>query len=124
MAVSAWYYNSDSGAINHQQQWIAYPELHMGLGWHGPFPSKDAAIAFYQQGKAANPGWKAPTGLTGNIANAAGVPTIEDTFKGLNLGGWVLRVGEILLGLVLIGVGVAKLSGTTNVISKAVKARI
>jgi hypothetical protein len=44
-----------------------------------------------------------------------------DAFKGLNLGNWILRIGEILLGVVLIGVGVAKLTGTTNAVAGAAK---
>jgi hypothetical protein len=40
-------------------------------------------------------------------------------FHGLNLGAWLLRIGEIILGVVLVGVGVAKLTGADNYISKA-----
>lgn len=47
--------------------------------------------------------------------------TANDIFHGLNLETWVLRIGEILLGVVLIGVGVAKLTGTENTISKIAK---
>lgn len=124
MANSAWYYNSDSGAINHQQQWIAYPELHMGLGWHGPFPTKQAAIDYYNRGKAANPGWKAPTGLAGNLANSLGAPQLDEVIGKFNVSGWLLRIGEIILGVVLVGVGVAKLTGTTNAVAKAVKVKL
>jgi hypothetical protein len=45
----------------------------------------------------------------------------NDLFHGLNLQSWLIRIGEILLGLVLIGVSLAKLTGTSNVISKALK---
>lgn len=63
---------------------------------------------------------------TGSIIPKAGTPiiggvTVPDIFHGLNLGSLALRVGEILLGIVLIGVGVAKLSGADNFISSAVK---
>ena len=44
-----------------------------------------------------------------------------DVLNGLNLGTLMLRAGEILLGLVLLGVAVAHLTGTENVISKTVK---
>jgi len=47
-----------------------------------------------------------------------------DLFHGLNLQSWMVRIGEILLGVVLIGVGVAKLTGTSNVISTAAKVAI
>jgi hypothetical protein len=49
----------------------------------------------------------------GNIPN--------DIFKGLNLSNILLRVGEILLGLVLLGVGIAHMTGTENVLSNAAK---
>lgn len=44
-----------------------------------------------------------------------------DTLGGLNLGTLVLRAGEILLGLVLIGVAVAHLTGTDNALSNVAK---
>lgn len=44
-----------------------------------------------------------------------------DTFHGLNLGNLLVRLGEIILGVVLVGVGVAKVTGTANVVSKAVR---
>jgi hypothetical protein len=50
-----------------------------------------------------------------NIANQA----VSDVFHGLNFQNWILRLGEIMLGVVLIGVGVAKLTGTDNFIMKA-----
>lgn len=121
----AWYYNSDSGAINESPEWLAYPELHMGVGWHGPFKTKDEAIQFYKDGKPNNPGWKEPTGLLGNLGNTLGntgrALGITDPLGNLNLSGWFVRIAEILLGLLLIGVGVAKLTGVSNQISKAAK---
>ena len=47
-----------------------------------------------------------------------------DIFNGLNLGNILVRVGELLIGLVLIGVGVAKITGAENIASKLVKAKI
>lgn len=109
---------------------VAFLSLHAGVGYHGPFPTKQAALDYYNANKAANPGWKAPTGLGGNIVNAvesAGGKVnqvLGDPLGKFNLAAWFLRVGEILLGLILVGVGVAKLTGTTNVVSQLVKARI
>lgn len=130
--LMAWYYNSDSGAVQEQPEWIAYPQLHLGLSWHGPFKSKQDALNYYEAGKAANPGWKAPTGVAGNISNlATGTGSaiadatksaIGDVTGQFNLAAWFVRIGEILLGLILIGVGVSKMTGVGNVITKAVKA--
>lgn len=44
-----------------------------------------------------------------------------DLLGKFNLPSWFLRVGEILLGIVLVGVGLARVTGTQNIVSKAVK---
>src|ERR1700757_1317950 len=64
------------------------------------------------------------TGTTlGQIPGAAakGATNAIETLGGFNLSAWFLRIGEILLGLVLVGVGVARITGAQNVISKALK---
>ena len=61
--------------------------------------------------------------LLGQLPGAA-AKGAENAFHGLNLGSWFLRIGEILLGIVLIGVGVARITGAQNAVSKIVKARI
>lgn len=69
-------------------------------------------------------------GQTGTIlgqvpgAAAKGAEKAIESLGGFNLGSWFLRIGEILLGLVLVGVGVARITGTQNIISKAVKAKV
>lgn len=68
----------------------------------------------------AQPASKRETpGSAPNAPTAAKVPGPADLFHGLNIGGIILRLGEIVLGVVLIGVGVAKLTGTDNFIVKA-----
>ena len=121
-----WYYNSNTGAVVQMPSPIGSVQLSLGIGWHGPFNSKQDALDYYTNNAAKNPGWKQPTGWVGNITNipsAAGnvASNALDPFKGLNLGNWFIRIGEVLLGLVLVGVGVAKLTGTANVISKFAK---
>lgn len=61
--------------------------------------------------------------LLGQVPGAA-AKGAENVYKGLNLGSWLLRIGEILLGIVLVGVGVARITGAQNAISKVVKAKI
>jgi hypothetical protein len=51
--------------------------------------------------------------------NAANKP---DLSSGIGL--WIVRIGEGLLGIVLIGIGVARFTGTQNAVSQIVKARI
>ena len=134
-----WYYNSNSGKVEQDEDYAIYPELHLGVGWHGPFNTEQDAINYYNAGKAQNPGWQAPTESTStaagqatsnaasSAAGAVGGAISKSLFGGLDnkaITTWLIRIGEILLGVVLVGVGVAKLTGTSNVIASAVKARI
>lgn len=76
----------------------------------GPFATRAQAVA-------AEPGErKKPIPA---IGLPPGIPNPLDVFKGLNLQTWALRIGEIALGIVLVAVGLAKLTGADNVISKA-----
>jgi hypothetical protein len=62
--------------------------------------------------------------IIGKAGPAAGVGVAkasQDIFKGLNLANLIMRLGEIVLGIVLVGVGVAKITGAGNVVSKAVR---
>ena len=60
---------------------------------------------------------KAAGSLEQKVASSA----TQDVFHGLNLSNWAIRFVEVALGIVLIGVGVAKLTGADNVINKAAK---
>lgn len=128
--VLAWYYNSRNGWVTQLPLNLATIELHIGVGWHGPFNSKQEAFDYYNRNASKNPGWKAPTTKAGEVlsnapdAATASVEAATTPFKGLNLETWVLRIGELVLGIVLIGVGLAKLTGTTNLIAKAAKVAI
>lgn len=67
------------------------------------------------------------TGALATIPSAAAAGAnnaYKDILGGFNLGNWFLRIGEILLGLVLVGVGLARITGAQNFISQAVKARV
>lgn len=138
--ANKWYYNSSIGAVDQKDDWIGWVDLKSGIGWHGPFDSRQNALDFYAQNKSKNPGWQQPTGFVGTIINGARdtakIPdkvgqAVEDAKKAVtdplgkfNLGGWFLRVGEILIGLVLIGVGVAKLTGTANIVSQVARVKL
>lgn len=125
-----WYYNSSSGSVGQWEEFTVWPALHAGVGWHGPFDTKAAALAYYNTNKAKNPGWKAPTDSTlAQVGNASGatdaiVGAVGGGLDNAGITSWLVRIGEILLGVVLVGVGLAKLTGTTNVIASAVKAKI
>lgn len=134
--MSDYYYNSDSGAIDDQSGFLKWFNDNTGitdfnkkyLAWHGPFASKEEAFKYYQDNKAAHPEWHEPTdslwqtfknttgNLGGSVADALGISGGQ-----INFNNWFIRVGEIILGIVLIGVGVAKLTGTANAISRIAK---
>lgn len=57
-------------------------------------------------------------------AAAKGAENAINVLGGFNITNWFLRIGEILLGLVLVGVGIARLTGTQNAISKIVKSKV
>lgn len=64
--------------------------------------------------------------LLGQVPGAAakGAEKAVESLGGFNLSSWFLRIGEILLGLVLVGVGVARITGAQNAISKVVRTKL
>lgn len=132
--ILEWIYNSRSGAVNQLPWAVAELQLRSGIGWHGPFNSKQEALDYYSANRGANPGWHAPSGWTeqltqipstvGTAAGDAASAVKKDVLGGLDLNQLFLRIGEAILGIVLIAVGIAKLTGTANVVSKLVKAAI
>ena len=117
----SWIYNSHTGAVNQLPTPQAILLTKAGIGWHGPFDTKRQALDFYERGKAANPGWKAPAGIPGQVENIIEPVNPANILGNVDVKAWLIRIGQILLGIVLIGVGVAKLSGIENVIAKAAK---
>ena len=111
-----WFYNSYSGSVVSEPAFGDTIQAHLP-GWHGPFGTKQEALDFYSQNQAANPGWKAPTGLGGAVTNAVkhdagsvpgltGLAAIGDCFTKLGSANLWMRVGEVLAGLILLGIGV------------------
>lgn len=123
-----WYYNSRSGVVASYNEVTMWPSLHAGTGWHGPFDTKQATLDYYTANKPMNPGWKAPTESIKQGASQLAETGVQAVGLGAltneNITTWFIRIGEVLLGIVLLGVGVAKLTGTTNTVAKFVKAKI
>lgn len=128
--VNVWY-NSKTGYVATDEGFNKWFNEHSGLdklnaayfGWHGPFKSKEEAYQFYTDNKSAHPDWTAPTDdaykAFAQTAGGAVTDAIGLSNGGIvNAGNWVIRIAEIVLGVVLIGVGVAKLTGATNAIAK------
>jgi hypothetical protein len=64
---------------------------------------------------------KAQGKATGQIAVGTGLGAAaasKDILGGFDLGSWFLRIGEILIGLVLIGVGLAKITNAVPIATK------
>lgn len=81
------------------------------IKWLGPFSTEAQAKA------AQNPTQQSPNPVN-DAVNAA---QNSDILGGFNIANWFVRIGEILLGLVLVGVGVARITGAENAISNIVK---
>ena len=89
------------------------------------FVSLKAAQTFAKShgGSASVPG--IDQGL--NAANAgigAASGALQDVFHGLNLASFLLRIGEIALGIVLVGVGIARITGLQNAVSQVIKTKL
>lgn len=121
------------GAITYGQEFTIFASEHTGatagqayVAWlltqiGGALPATFHDI-FGATGKAIKPiveGTGAGLDQTGQ--DIAGV---TDFFGRLTEGNLWLRVGEVLLGIVLIGVGLARITGAQNAVSSIVKARI
>lgn len=115
--------NTDSGTVNGEVRYM------------GPFNSLQAAqsaapgaLTFGDWTGAIIAGLMAGAGNEPNPATSVGagfaVGTVADKLGGFNLGSWFLRIGEILLGLVLVGVGIARITGAQNIVSQVVKAKV
>jgi hypothetical protein len=76
-------------------------------GWRA-FPTEAAAEAF--EGESVNQ----------NVSNTA-KSAVSDVIGHTDVGELILRVTEILLGIVLIGIGLEKITGAENAVSKIAK---
>jgi hypothetical protein len=117
--MSGWFYNEFSGVLNRVPTALEAPYRIPGTGWRelkiGYNSSRNQAVI---DAKKEYPGSASPGGsLAGNAAHDAA----KDIFHGLNLSEILRRIAEILLGLVLLGVGIARMTGAENAISKAAK---
>lgn len=88
----------------------------------GPYATKAAASNAIGVTNGATTGkGGGPNGPNTTNPQANKSAQLPDIFHGLNLGEILLRLGEVVLGVVLIGVGVAHITGAQNTISKAAK---
>jgi hypothetical protein len=99
-----------------------YPTEAIALAKPNAFPGTDqeALLALYSAQAAVPIG----SGVIGAQAPTPSATTaLNDVFHGLNLQTLLVRLGEILIGLVLIGVGLAKITDAVPV-ATAVAAKL
>lgn len=102
-------------------------ELHAGIGLHGPYDSLAALDKANPNAKSSGaapiPGASTigttPQGGLSNLANDTGITAVGDFFNQLKEGNLWLRVGEALLGIVLIAVALGKLTGLDDSVKSA-----
>lgn len=124
-----YFYNSNTGGFANESPpaplYFTYEtQLHLGQGWHayGSMAEMTAAIN-------AN-GWPFPDASKGLLSGTSTVPSskavkaiatpinsIDDFLSRLSDSNTWLRIGEGLLGIVLIAVALAKLTGIDNKIN-------
>lgn len=124
-----YFYNSNTGDLVNESppspQYLTYEAMaREGIGWHiyGTLQQVYAAVrANHWPPPNSNAGGASPIpGQARHVVQSA----VTDFWKGLNLENWLLRIGEVFLGIVLVGVGIAKLTGTTNFVASAVKTKL
>ncbi len=105
MGVGAgWYYDSADGDVTHQN--LVESLANVGFSYfHGPY--KTEALAIAHKGVAGPPG--TPNESLGSQAETVATGS-SSPIAGLFQGNLWLRVGEVVLGLLLIAIGVAELT--------------
>jgi hypothetical protein len=71
--------------------------------------------------KAAVATQSQPGGTNSDLSKPSSILGIATSGANANITAWFIRIGEVALGIVLIAVGVAKLTGASNVVTKAMK---
>jgi hypothetical protein len=89
----------------------------------GPYPTRAAAQAAADAQNASQAGLGAAgKAVVQKVSNAVpGLSQIGTFFSDLGQASTWIRVGEVILGIILLGVGIAHITKADNVISKAVK---
>lgn len=114
-----WIYNQLSGEIKHvnMAQWFGFYSLRVNGLWM-PFTSKKEAEDYKKKHPKKDPGLLSPGLSPGTIPGMPGTGTLTDLsgfLSALTQRNTWLRIGEGLLGLMLIGIGVAALTKGTPI---------
>lgn len=118
-----WIYDPLKGEIKHvnASQWFFFYSLRVNGLWL-PFNSKAEAEAYKKKHPPKNPGILGPALSPGDAPG--NIPGVPDSLKLTDLAGFVtaltqrntwLRIGEAVLGLLLVGIGVAAVTRGTPI---------
>lgn len=118
-----WYYDSNAKKAR-QLTGTQAAQVNANLGYHavtGPYATEALANSEGPAGAFPNPATNPAVDAGVNAAGSI-LDQVTTGFLGIleNKALW-LRVGEVLLGIVLVGVGLAKITHAGNIVSKAVK---
>jgi hypothetical protein len=97
-----------------KRQVISYDGMNW-VYWKGPFASEAQAQASQNPQSAPSVGQAAKRAVT-----AAGNDTLNNILGPLFQANIWIRVGEVLFGFILVGIGLAHLTGANNFVAKAV----
>lgn len=127
-----WWYNTESGALTSAGSAQTFLQqlqgtIGLGAGWHQlPIPSTDTeaqaaaeAVKLYPTGTAPTTSVKTQVSneagqqLTGSATGLSGLASVGDFFGRLTEGATWIRVLEMILGVGLVIVGLARAAGGT-----------
>lgn len=123
LSATGWWWDSNAKKAR-QLTGTQAAEINGTLGYHaltGPYATQALAESEGPAGTFPNPNTNPIVDAGVNAAGSV-IDQVGAGFLGIleNKALW-LRVGEVLLGIVLVGVGLAKITHAGNVVSKAVK---
>lgn len=120
-----WYYNENTGQIQHITNW-AEQQLFNSESFEVRFKTQAEAVAYKQAHPAKGsllPG--APGGgilpSAGSLPGGGALTDLSGFLSALTERNTWIRVGEGLLGLILIGIGIAAVTRSNPVAQRAVK---
>jgi hypothetical protein len=106
---------------NYASDWFAAWLL---LGNVGPGIGKALKLGLGALGQLASEGLTGTAIGIGKVPGAQGLGTVGEFLGRLQESSTWVRVAEVALGIVLLAIGVARITGTQNAVAQVVKARI
>ena len=118
-AGDGWFYDSADGDVVHfnEAESLLYV---LQPWWHGPYKTQaEAEQHTGVKGPAAQVN-QSVLGSLGATGSAAVPGTAEGLFNGKIGPSDLVRIGQVLLGIVLLGVAAARITGAENIVSRTI----